>query len=131
MKNKIKSKQQHLYRCKVYIISFFFLLFTIVKHLLFGDTSGRGLSFADKTPYTWHDIWVNFPNILLRTILISAFVGTIFVQLKKKQEQDIEAARKRIAAREKDGKDSKNLVDEIVKDVMQNSKQAKSKDEKE
>jgi len=33
MKNKIKSKQQHLYRCKVYIISFFF--FTIYNRKTF------------------------------------------------------------------------------------------------
>ncbi len=132
MKNKIKCSKQLLYRCKVYTISFlFFLLFTIVTHLSFGDTSGRGFSFADNTPYTWNDIWVKFPNILLETILISAFVGTIFVQVKKKQKQDIEAARKRIAEREKDGENSKTRVDDIVKEVMKNSKQAESKGEKE
>ncbi len=132
MKNKIKNNQRFLHGYKIYLISFlFFLLFTIVTHSLFGDTSGRGFSFADKTPYTWHDIWVKFPNILLETILISAFVGTIFVQIKKKQKQDIEAARKRIVERGEDGVKSKTLVDEIVKDVMKNSKEAESKDEKE
>ena len=59
------------------------------------------------------------------------FVGEIIVQVNKKQKQDIEAARKRIAEREKDGENSKTRVDDIVKEVMKNSKQAESKGEKE
>ena len=71
------------------------------------------------------------PLFIGGSLFFTTLLYVVVISSKKKQEQDIEAARKRIAAREKDGKDSKNLVDEIVKDVMQNSKQAKSKDEKE
>ena len=55
----------------------------------------------------------------------------IIVQVNKKQKQDIEAARKRIAEREKDGENSKTRVDEIAKDVMKSSKQEEETSEKE
>ena len=113
---------------RLYVLWFvIFLIFGIVTRFLFGDTSGRGFSFGDKTPYTWEKIVDNFAYFLLEASLLALFVFTIFVQVKKKQEQDIEAARKRIVEREKDGVKSKTLVDEIVKDVMKNRKEEESR----
>ena len=108
-----------------------FFVLTILKFKFFGELSGKGFNFGDKTPYTWSQICDILPTVIVGSLAFGVFVGEIIVQVKKKQEQDIEAARKRITEREKDGGKSKTLVDEIVKDVMKNSKQAKSKDEKE
>ena len=50
------------------------------------------------------------------------------MQVKRKQEQDIEAARKRIAEREKDAVGLETLVAEIIKDVMKSGKEEENED---
>ena len=108
-----------------------FFVLTVLKFKFFGELSGKGFNFGDKTPYTWSQICDILPTVIVGSLAFGVFVGEIIVQVKKKQEQDIEAARKRIAEREKDGENSKTRVDDIVKEVMKNSKQAESKGEKE
>ena len=131
MRRLMKMKNR-LIGLRLYVLWFvIFLIFGIVTRFLFGDAGGKGFSFGDKTPYTWEKIVDNFAYFLLEASLLALFVVTIFVQVKKKQEQDIEAARKRIAEREKDGENSKTRVDEIVKDVMKSSKQEEETSEKE
>ena len=108
-----------------------FFVLTVLKFKFFGELSGKGFNFDDKTPYTWSQIYDILPTFIVGSLLFGVFAGEINVQVNKKQRQDIEAARKRITEREKDGVKSKTLVDDIVKEVMKNSKQAESKGEKE
>jgi len=78
--------------------------------------------FFDKKRFYFLS-FVNFASFLL-----ALFVVTIFVQVKRKQEQDIEAARKRIAEREKDAVGLETLVAEIIKDVMKSGKEEENED---
>ena len=71
------------------------------------------------------------PQILIFSFALLITLNFIQSKSKKLEKNYIEAARKRIAEREKEGVNSNTLVDEIVKDVMKNSKQAESKEEKE
>ena len=108
-----------------------FFVLTVLKFKFFGELSGKGFNFDDKTPYTWSQIYDILPTFIVGSLVFGVFAGEINVQVNKKQKQDIEAARKRIAEREKDGGKSKTLVDEIVKDVMKSSKQEEETPEKE
>ena len=71
------------------------------------------------------------PQILIFSFALLIMLNFIHRKSKELGKQDIEVARNRIAEREKDGESSNTLVDEIVKDVMKNIKQAESKEEKE
>ncbi|HOG37095.1 MAG: hypothetical protein KBB61_04905 [Paludibacteraceae bacterium] len=114
------------------VIFFLILMVTVFIHKIHGNSGRPGSpDYSSAIPWTWVEIENALPLFIGGSLFFTTLLYVVVISSKKKQEQDIEAARKRIAAREKDGKDSKNLVDEIVKDVMQNSKQAKSKDEKE
>lgn len=124
-------RNQNYRLTKYALASFVFFVLTVLKFKVFGELSGKGFIFGDKTPYTWSQIYDMLPTFTIGSLVFGVFIGEIFVQVKKKQEQYIEAARKRIAEREKNGEKSKTLVDEIVKDVMKNSKETESKDEKE
>jgi len=108
-----------------------FFVLTVLKFKFFGELSGKGFNFGDKTPYTWSQICDILPTVIVGSLAFGVFVGEIIVQVNKKQKQDIEAARKRIAEREKDGENSKTRVDDIVKEVMKNSKQEEETSEKE
>jgi CRISPR/Cas system CMR-associated protein Cmr5 small subunit len=99
----------------------FFLIVNITGGL--GRTYYGSISFKETID--------KIPQILIFSFALLITLNFIQSKSKKLEKNDIEAARKRIAEREKEGVNSNTLVDEIVKDVMKNSKQAESKDEKE
>ena len=108
------------------------LMVTIFIHKIYGNSGRPGSpDYSSAIPWTWVEIVNALPLFIGGSLFFTTLLYIGFVGNKKKQEQDIEAARKRIAERGEDGVKSKTLVDEIVKDVMKNSKQAESKDEKE
>ena len=116
-KNKLKYNIYSF--CIIFII--FFIIVKITGRL--GRTYYGSISFKEAVD--------KIPQILIFSFALLIMLNFIHRKSKELGKQDIEAARKRIAEREKIGGKSKTLVDEIVKDVMKNSKEAESKDEKE
>ena len=119
-KNKLKYN--------IYSFCIIFIMFFIIVKIT------GGLGRLGRTYYgsiSFKEAVDKIPQILIFSFALLIMLNFIHRKSKELGKQDIEAARKRIAEREKIGGKSKTLADEIVKEVMKNSKEAESKDEKE
>ena len=116
-KNKLKYN--------IYSFCIIFIMFFIIVKI----TGGLGRTYYGSISFK--EAVDKIPQILIFSFALLIMLNFIHRKSKELGKQDIEVARKRIAEREKDGESSNTLVDEIVKDVMKNSKQAESKEEKE
>ncbi len=114
------------------VVFFVILMVTVFIHKIHGNSGKPGSpDYSSAISWTWVEIENTLPLFIGGSLFLTTLLYVVFISSNKKQKQDIEAARKRIAEREKDGVNLNTLVGEIVKDVMKNSKQAESKGEKE
>lgn len=123
----MKNRRKIIYNgIRIFLLSF--ILFSL------GIKIG-GLYPKEINPLTWQEFFSHIGDICILSICFSVLYILLGKKIEKtikiQQDREHEAACRRIAEREKDGVKSKNLVDEIVKDIMNNSKQIESKDEKE
>ena len=123
----MKNRRKIIYNgIRIFLLSF--ILFSL------GIKIG-GLHPKEINPLTWQEFFGHIGDICILSICFSVLYILLGRKIEKiikiQQERDHEAACRRIAERDKEGVSSKTLVDEIVKDVMKNSKQAESKGEKE
>ena len=123
----MKNRRKIIYNgIKIFLLSF--ILFSL------GIKIG-GLHPKEINPLTWQEFFGHIGNICILSICFSVLYILLGRKIEKiikiQQERDHEAACRRIAERDKEGVRSKTLVDEIVKDVMKNSKQEEDTSEKE
>lgn len=89
--------------------TFLFIFIVLILYFkLFGAPDRYNVfSYESGVPYSWNDIYNNIYYFIVTSLFLTIFFLLVTNNVKKNKEKRIEAARKRIAEREKERKNMK------------------------
>ena len=88
---------------KVFIISSFCIFIAIIIVYKFTGYTDR-FSTAFFESISWNEIYLEIPRLIVASLIFGFFFTLLYKDIKKKDEKDIENARKRIEERERNDK---------------------------